>query len=73
MYQVVTSKNIIKIHVLQFTTRYVRIYVIDKMKRVLNENAIAKAKWEYYVPQILKQAKMEKGVHVEKKFRKSPM
>ena len=39
------------------------------MKRILDENAIAKAKteWEYYVPQIIKQAKMEKGVHVEKK------
>ena len=38
------------------------------MKRILDENAIAKAKtkWKYYVPQIIKQAKMEKGVHVEK-------
>ena len=41
------------------------------MKRILDENAIeeAKTKWEYYVPRIIKQAKMEKGGHVEKKIR----
>ena len=44
---------------------------MDEMKRILDENAIAEAKnkWEYYVPRIIKQAKMEKGVHVEKKIR----
>jgi len=44
---------------------------MDEMKRILDQNAIteAKTKWEYYVPRIIKQAKMEKGVQVEKKIR----
>lgn len=33
-----------------------------------NENAIAeaKAKWQYFIPSIIKQAQTEKGVHIEK-------
>ena len=36
------------------------------MKRILDQNAIAE--WEYYVPQIIKQAKMEKnsGIHIDR-------
>ena len=39
--------------------------MMDEMKRILNEEkaiAEAKAKWEYYIPQIIKQAQLEKGV-----------
>lgn len=38
-------------------------HMMDETKRILDKNAIAKAKTkqEYYVPQIIKQAKMEKG------------
>ena len=40
------------------------------MKRILDENVITEAKtqWEYYVPHIIKQAKMEKTVHIQKKI-----
>ena len=40
------------------------------MNRILDQDAIKEAKttWEYYVPQIIKQAKIEKGVHIEKKI-----
>ena len=46
--------------------------MMDEMKRILDENVITEAKtqWEHYVPRIIKQAKMEKGVHIQKKFRK---
>ena len=39
------------------------------MKSTLNEEkatAEGKAKWEYYIPQIIKQAQLEKGVQIEK-------
>ena len=40
------------------------------MKRILDENAITEAKttWEYYMPRIIKQAKMEKGVHIQRRI-----
>lgn len=44
--------------------------MMDEMKRILsNEKAIidAKTKWDYYVPCIIKQAKMEKGMQIEKR------
>ena len=44
--------------------------MMDEMKRILsNEKAIveAKSKWDYYIPRIIKQAKMEKGMQIEKK------
>ena len=40
------------------------------MKRILNEEKAiseAKAKWEYYIPRIIKQAELEKGMQIEKK------
>ena len=40
------------------------------MKRILsNEKAIidTKTKWDYFVPRIIKQAKMEKGMQIEKR------
>ena len=44
--------------------------MMDEMKRILDENVITEAKtqWEYYVPRIIKQAKMEKTVHIQKKI-----
>ena len=41
---------------------------MDEMKRILDPTVISEAKtmWEYYVPCIIKQAQMEKGVHIEK-------
>ena len=42
---------------------------MDEMKRILNEEkgiAEAKAKWEYYIPRITKQAQIEKGMQIEK-------
>ena len=44
--------------------------MMDEMKRILDQNVITEAKtqWEYYVPRIIKQAKMEKGVHILKKI-----
>ena len=47
--------------------------MMDEMKRILNEEkAIAetKAKWEYYITRVIKQAQLEKGVQMEKKSRK---
>ena len=44
--------------------------MMDEMKRILNEEkaiAEAKAKWEYYIPRIIKQAELEKGMQIEKK------
>jgi len=44
--------------------------MMDEMKRILdNEKAIVEAnsKWDYYIPCIIKQAKMEKGMQIEKK------
>ena len=40
------------------------------MERILNEEkgiAEAKVKWEYYIPRIIKQAQIEKGMQVQKK------
>ena len=44
--------------------------MMDEMNRILDQDAIKEAKttWEYYVPRIVKQAKIEKGVHIEKKI-----
>lgn len=44
--------------------------MMDEMKRILsNKKAIVEAnsKWDYYIPCIKKQAKMEKGMQIEKK------
>ena len=38
------------------------------MKRILNDEkaiAEAKSKWEYYIPHIIKQARLEKCVQIE--------
>ena len=44
--------------------------MMDEMKRIINEEKAiveAKAKWEYYIPRIIKQAQLEKGMQIEKK------
>ena len=43
---------------------------MDEMKRIIDQTVITEAKttWKYYVPRIIKQAQMEKGVHIEKKI-----
>ena len=44
--------------------------MMEEMKRILQDpKAIvdAKSKWEYYVPRIIKQAKIEKGMQIQKK------
>ena len=40
--------------------------MMDEMNRILDQDAIKEAKtiWEYYVPRIIKQAKIENGVHI---------
>jgi len=46
---------------------------MDEMKKTLsNKKAIVEAnsKWDYYILHIIKQAKMEKGMQIEKMFRK---
>ena len=45
----------------------------DEMNRILSDEkaiAEAKSKWEYYVPRIIKQAQREKGVQIEKNYRR---
>ena len=47
--------------------------MMDEIKRILNEEkgiAEAKAKWEYYIPWIIKQSQQGKGMQIEKKSRK---
>ena len=47
--------------------------MMDEMNRILhNEKAVteAKSKWEYYIPRIIRQAELEKGMQIEKKSRK---
>ena len=44
---------------------------MEEMKRILNEEKVitkAKAKWEYYIPRIIKQAQLEKGAQIERKI-----
>lgn len=44
--------------------------MMDEMNRILhNEKAVteAKSKWEYYIPRIIRQAELEKGMQIEKK------
>ena len=43
---------------------------MDEMKRIIDQTVITEAitTWEYYVPRIIKQAQMEKGVHIEKQI-----
>lgn len=43
--------------------------MMEEMKRIINEEKViteAKAKWEYYIPRIIKQAQLEKGAQIEK-------
>jgi len=45
---------------------------MNDMKRILKSESIVKEaeeKWKKYVPKIIAQAKLEKGVHVEKKLK----
>jgi len=50
--------------------------MMDEMKRMLsNEKAIVEtnSKWNYYISRIIKQAKMEKGMQIEKKVQEIPI
>ena len=40
--------------------------MMDEMKRIIDQIVITEAitTWEYFVPCIIKQAQMEKGVHI---------
>ena len=45
--------------------------MMEEMKRILNDETVitkAKAKWEYYIPRIIKQAQLEKGAQIERKI-----
>ena len=41
--------------------------MMDEMKRIIDQTVITEAitMGEYYVPNIIKQAQMEKGVHIK--------
>ena len=47
--------------------------MMDEMNRILSDEkaiAEAKSKWEYYIPRIIKQAQREKGMQIEKNYRR---